>query len=151
MNWTGGSLQRHSKNAHKGVVSRQKQHFAKIRTALQNGSGAAAVPFRPSYLVEDNETLCSQLTPFGRGSVRHTGHSKRLSERRESEGLCLWESQPRKPRDEARQPAEVAAFRGRYQSHPLPHRSGSYGPESTPGDAGGVFWHRPLTPHKPRF
>ncbi|KAF2278829.1 uncharacterized protein EI97DRAFT_440343 [Westerdykella ornata] len=78
MNWTGGSLQRHSKNAQRSVVKRQKEHFAKARTTLQNGSNVPAVPFCPSYLRPETMSIGGQLPPFGMGSVRHVGHSKRL-------------------------------------------------------------------------
>ncbi|KAF2654605.1 hypothetical protein K491DRAFT_464235 [Lophiostoma macrostomum CBS 122681] len=77
MNWTGGSLQRHSKNAHKGIVRRQKQHFAKVRTALQNRPLTSATPFRPSFLEDEHLTVSGQMPSFGLGSVRHTGHAKR--------------------------------------------------------------------------
>jgi hypothetical protein len=69
MNWTGGSLQRHSKNAHKGVVQRQKQHFAKVRTALQNRLHASPTPFCPSYLVRHAKRDERHASPVRR--VRH--------------------------------------------------------------------------------
>jgi hypothetical protein len=37
MNWTGGRLSRHSRNANGSVTQRQKQHFAKARSNLLNG------------------------------------------------------------------------------------------------------------------
>lgn len=86
MNWTGGSLQRHSKKATKSIVNRQRQHFAKVRTTLQNGSNTVSVPFRPSYLRAKDASLGGRLPSFGSGSVRHAGHSKRLHrQRRENE------------------------------------------------------------------
>lgn len=43
MNWTGGRLQRHSRNsAGKSLNFTQKQHFAKVRNRLQNGPRAAS-------------------------------------------------------------------------------------------------------------
>lgn len=146
MNWTGGSLHRHSKNAHNSIVNRQKQHFAKIRTALQNGSHAAAVPFRPSYLAEDNGALCDQWTPFGRGSVRHTGHSKRLQKERESEGSRIWEGESRSPRDDVQHLTEVTASRRRHHAD-TPHRkSGTYVAEPTARNAYGMLCRYRSTP-----
>ena len=37
MNWTGGRLSRHSRNANGSLTQRQKQHFAKVRSNLLNG------------------------------------------------------------------------------------------------------------------
>jgi hypothetical protein len=37
MNWTGGKLQRHSKKGNNATLEKQRQHFAKARTDLQNG------------------------------------------------------------------------------------------------------------------
>lgn len=43
MNWTGGRLQRHSRNsAGKSLSYTQKQHFAKVRSRLQNGPRAVS-------------------------------------------------------------------------------------------------------------
>ncbi|KAF2643784.1 hypothetical protein P280DRAFT_216560 [Massarina eburnea CBS 473.64] len=80
MNWTGGSLQR-SKKTSKGVLQKQKAHFARARTQLQNGSQRVS-PFRPSYLRDEEHTLLDgQLPPlFSSRSIRHTGHSKTLRE-----------------------------------------------------------------------
>ena len=51
MNWTGGNLQRHSrKSGHNATIEKQKQHFAKSRTRLQNGNAA-----RPAIFGEDLE------------------------------------------------------------------------------------------------
>src|SRR4051794_39846980 len=88
MNWTGGSLQRHSRKAAKGIVNRQRQHFAKVRATLQNGSNTVSAPFCPSYLRAKDASLGGWLPSFGSGSIRHAGHSKRLHrERRENEDL----------------------------------------------------------------
>ncbi|KAI9812866.1 MAG: hypothetical protein M1827_004384 [Pycnora praestabilis] len=38
MNWTGGRLTRHSRNGGSASINLQKQHFARARTKLQNGS-----------------------------------------------------------------------------------------------------------------
>jgi hypothetical protein len=77
MNWTGGTLQR-TKHANKGITQKQKAYFARARTHLQNGSKSPAVPFRPSYLQNDDSfELAGHLPSFGSGSVRHTGHPAR--------------------------------------------------------------------------
>jgi hypothetical protein len=77
MNWTGGSLQR-TKHASKGIVQKQKAHFARARTHHQGGAKSPAVPFRPSYLGFDNSfELSSHLPSYEKGSVRHTGHTAR--------------------------------------------------------------------------
>lgn len=84
MNWTGGKLQRHSKNVGNGVANRQKQHFAKVRTQLQNGTTSLAcpgtIPFRPSFIQDDHVNLGGNLPQFGVGSSRHARHSKRRIE-----------------------------------------------------------------------
>ncbi|KAF2865144.1 hypothetical protein BDV95DRAFT_612934 [Massariosphaeria phaeospora] len=78
MNWTGGRLQR-SRNANKGIQSRQKQYFARRRTELQSGSDLPGLPFRPNYLDQDEKfELGGRLPAYGTGSIRHAGHSKRL-------------------------------------------------------------------------
>ncbi|KAF2740189.1 hypothetical protein EJ04DRAFT_234693 [Polyplosphaeria fusca] len=82
MNWTGGSLQRHSRATNGGVVRRQKQHFAKVRTQLQNGSHESSISFRPSFSQGDNFSIGSHMPVFGLGSRRHTGHSKRIQDER---------------------------------------------------------------------
>lgn len=38
MNWTGGRLSRHSRKADGSIASKQKQHFAKVRSNFMNGS-----------------------------------------------------------------------------------------------------------------
>jgi hypothetical protein len=38
MNWTGGHLSRHARNSKSSLTQRQKQHFAKARNNLLNGS-----------------------------------------------------------------------------------------------------------------
>jgi len=38
MNWTGGRLSRHSRKAEDSVINKQKQHFARVRNNLTNGS-----------------------------------------------------------------------------------------------------------------
>lgn len=75
MNWTGGRLQRHSKQG-SSALNRQKQHFAKVRTALQNGSLQHYPPFKPSFLRDDDGVLGGHLPPFGDRSTRHVGHPK---------------------------------------------------------------------------
>lgn len=78
MNWTGGRLQRHSRNAGSGAINRQKQHFAKVRTQLQNGSAQHTTPFRPSFLQEVDVSLGRKLPPFRDRSSGRVGYSKRL-------------------------------------------------------------------------
>ncbi|THY87835.1 hypothetical protein D6C92_07886 [Aureobasidium pullulans] len=41
MNWTGGNLQRHSKNKGNAVVERQKSHFAKARSKVPNRNSSS--------------------------------------------------------------------------------------------------------------
>jgi hypothetical protein len=78
MNWTGGRLQRHSKNNAKSTdLARQKQHFAAVRQRLQNGQTVQGTPFRPSCLNHGGLALGNGVTPFGQGLQRHTGHPKR--------------------------------------------------------------------------
>jgi hypothetical protein len=77
MNWTGGTLRR-TKHANKGVIQKQKAHFARARTQLQYSPGTPAAPFRPDFLQGSNTYGLGQPLPaFGIGSVRHTGHSAR--------------------------------------------------------------------------
>ncbi|KAF2122931.1 hypothetical protein BDV96DRAFT_593414 [Lophiotrema nucula] len=85
MNWTGGRLQRHSRNANKGVLQKQKAFFAKARTQLQNGKSNLTAPFRPSYFQDDDAVLGNQLPGFGLGTTRRTGHPRRLQARSASE------------------------------------------------------------------
>ncbi|KAK3080728.1 hypothetical protein LTS18_013720, partial [Coniosporium uncinatum] len=78
MNWTGGRLQRHSKKSTNSIIDRQKQHFAKVRTRLHNGSSPfVAPPFRPSFLSNSKGVLDGRIAPFGRDSQRPLGHSSR--------------------------------------------------------------------------
>lgn len=81
MNWTGGSLQR-SKQANKGVVQKQKAHFARARTQLQNAPNAPAASFRPGFFQDEDASVGGRLPPPSSRSVRHTGHSKTLRDRR---------------------------------------------------------------------
>ncbi|KAF3033472.1 hypothetical protein E8E11_003068 [Didymella keratinophila] len=77
MNWTGGTLQR-TKHANKGVIQKQKAHFARARTQLQHSPGTPAAPFRPDFLQgSDTYDLGQRLPAFSTGSVRRTGHSAR--------------------------------------------------------------------------
>lgn len=70
-------MQRHSKMAGAGLVNRQKRHFAKVRTQLQNGATPHNGSFMPSYIQKEGISLGGQPTPFGEGSVRGVGHSKK--------------------------------------------------------------------------
>ncbi|KAF1927614.1 uncharacterized protein M421DRAFT_421457 [Didymella exigua CBS 183.55] len=86
MNWTGGTLQC-TKHANKGVIQKQKAHFARARTQQQQSPGIPAVPFRPDYLqYGDDYELGQRLISFDTGSVRHMGHS---TEKRREEGQRL--------------------------------------------------------------
>ena len=78
MNWTGGRLQRHSRNTGNRVINRQKQHFAKVRTQLQNGTAQHTIPFRPSFLQEVDVSLGRKLPPFCDRSSGRVGYSRRL-------------------------------------------------------------------------
>ncbi|KAF2822086.1 hypothetical protein CC86DRAFT_448494 [Ophiobolus disseminans] len=116
MNWTGGTLQR-TKNANKGVVQRQKAHFARVRTYLQNGSNTSIAPFRPSYLQNDDSfELAGHLPSFGSGSVRHTGHSARHHRDTPDQGLP--------PDCEARDSGRPAKVHYEYISPEASHRPG---------------------------
>ena len=86
MNWTGGKLQRLKAGRNNSVVHRQKEHFARVRAHLQNGTspGSSAPPFRPSYLGDDDLNLGGELPRFSSGSVRHVGHGRRGRNREES-------------------------------------------------------------------
>ncbi|KAI1113965.1 hypothetical protein F5Y14DRAFT_462094 [Nemania sp. NC0429] len=72
MNWTEGSLARHSRGRQRNaLIARQKQHFAKVRSNLLNGqSKKAPVPFTISFLAPklDSESLCRVSPP------RHNHH-----------------------------------------------------------------------------
>jgi hypothetical protein len=74
MNWTGGKLQRHSKVGRNEVLQRQKQHFAKVRQQLQNGTSSSVVPFPPNWLAHDQASLAEGVIPLGQGSQRPVGH-----------------------------------------------------------------------------
>ena len=78
MNWMGGRLQRHSRNTGNGVINRQKQHFAKVRTQLQNSAAQHTIPFRPSFLQEVGVSLGRKLPPFCDRSSGRVGYSRRL-------------------------------------------------------------------------
>lgn len=69
MNWTGGRLQR-SKNANNGVVQKQKAHFARARTRLQNGATSLTSPSRPSFVHNGDTSLGGRLPPFPPDIVR---------------------------------------------------------------------------------
>lgn len=87
MNWTGGTLQR-TKHANKGVTQKQKAHFARARTQLQQSLGTPAAPCHPDFLHGQ------RLPAFGTGSVRHTGHSAR-KHREEEDYHSLTTRKPR--------------------------------------------------------
>ncbi|KFY57601.1 hypothetical protein V497_05445 [Pseudogymnoascus sp. VKM F-4516 (FW-969)] len=49
MNWTGGRLSRHSRKAGSSTTSKQKQHFAKVRSHLMSGSVKNGPAKRPNF------------------------------------------------------------------------------------------------------
>lgn len=49
MNWTGGRLSRHSRKAGSFTTSKQKQHFAKVRSHLMSGSVKNGQAKRPNF------------------------------------------------------------------------------------------------------
>ncbi|ELR09395.1 hypothetical protein VC83_03173 [Pseudogymnoascus destructans] len=49
MNWTGGRLSRHSRRADSSTTSKQKQHFAKVRSHLMSGSVKKGPAKRPNF------------------------------------------------------------------------------------------------------
>lgn len=49
MNWTGGRLSRHSRRADSSTTSKQKQHFAKMRSHLMSGSMKKDSAKRPNF------------------------------------------------------------------------------------------------------
>lgn len=49
MNWTGGRLSRHSRRADSSTASKQKQHFAKVRSHLMSGSVKNGPAKRPNF------------------------------------------------------------------------------------------------------
>lgn len=69
MNWTGGTLQR-TKHANKGVIQKQKAHFARARAQQQHSPGTAAAPFRPEYLQGGDDYEFGQRFPPGHSARR---------------------------------------------------------------------------------
>jgi hypothetical protein len=57
MNWVGGRLQRHSKASKNEVLQRQKQHFARLRQQLQNGTRLSSDLFRPEWSTSISEDI----------------------------------------------------------------------------------------------
>ncbi|KAF2005750.1 hypothetical protein P154DRAFT_571050 [Amniculicola lignicola CBS 123094] len=135
MNWTGGTLQRHSRNANKGAAHKQKQHFARIRTQLQNGAIAAIPPFRPSYLQDEGFILGGRLPSFGAGSVRHVGHSKRLKPRKQCHSPAY--PGPRQPQREPGSPNSKHVAPDQRRRTASPHGDSS-GPRAYPKAEGQV-------------
>lgn len=79
MNWTGGRLQR-SKNANRGIVQKQKAHFARARVPIQNDTAARTSPSRNDLVrIEKGHAISiSQPPPSNAHASRHTGDSKSL-------------------------------------------------------------------------
>lgn len=91
MNWTGGSFARHSRNnGNAALIRRQKQHFAKARTKIQNGSRPSLSSLKLSFAHHR-----SNRDPFG----AHADSS--------------WNRQMSASRYNNRRPGEVASEVGR--------------------------------------
>lgn len=80
MNWTEGSLARHSRGrGAKETLLRQKQHFAKVRSGLSN-SNTKISPSSISFLAR----ICSPLSSQ-HSSVKHTYTSAPATKRRRTD------------------------------------------------------------------
>jgi hypothetical protein len=67
MNWTGGSLQRSKAANNKGIVKKQKAHFARARAHLHQGFKTPASPFsihRFGIQGDDKENKVSFSSPW---------------------------------------------------------------------------------------
>ncbi|KAI1737625.1 hypothetical protein F4680DRAFT_210166 [Xylaria scruposa] len=64
MNWTEGSLARHSRGRQRNaLVARQKQHFAKARSNLRNGR-AKQGPIKISFLASESSSASPHRVPM---------------------------------------------------------------------------------------
>jgi hypothetical protein len=77
MNWTGGRLQR-SKDANKGIIQKQKAHFARARTQLQNSTPASTPAFPSDLFCNKSVSQHPQLLLSSARTARLTGHSRTL-------------------------------------------------------------------------
>ncbi|KAK5140483.1 hypothetical protein LTR04_002976 [Oleoguttula sp. CCFEE 6159] len=81
MNWTGGRLQRHSRGGGNTLINRQKAHFARVRTTLQNGT-SDQLSLVPSFLNEADNGAAASTTLFSdslRRPARHHSERQRAS------------------------------------------------------------------------
>ncbi|KAF2452166.1 hypothetical protein P171DRAFT_468511 [Karstenula rhodostoma CBS 690.94] len=75
MNWTGGRLQR-SKDANKGIIQKQKAHFARARTQLQHDSRASTSTFPYAFLGDERASQQPQFPLTSARTARFTGRSR---------------------------------------------------------------------------
>ena len=68
-----------AKVASKGIIQKQKAHFARARTRLQNEASPTISPFHSSFFRHD--------PPFSLRTVRHTGHSRTLQSHENGMGV----------------------------------------------------------------
>lgn len=78
MNWTGGNLTRHSRDADKDLAQRQRGHFAKLRTRLRDGR--IIEPQHEMTNLQDgtlascsDESTAPWSCSYGEGSAQLTG------------------------------------------------------------------------------
>lgn len=73
MNWTGGRLQR-SRAANKGVIQRQKAHFARAKAQLQDSASTDTSPHRPSFFRDERVSQHHKLPKLSSPhNSRHAG------------------------------------------------------------------------------
>ncbi len=85
MNWTGGTLQR-TKNANKGVIQKQRAHFARARTKLQQSPNSPTTPFRPDFLRDgDCIDFGHHIDSSTSSVIYHAGSNRQHVEK----GRCL--------------------------------------------------------------
>jgi hypothetical protein len=77
MNWTGGRLKR-SKDANKGIIQKQKAHFARARTRLQHSTPASTPAFPSDLFCDESVSQHPQLLLSRARAARPTGHSRTL-------------------------------------------------------------------------
>ncbi|KAI9759875.1 MAG: hypothetical protein M1835_000287 [Candelina submexicana] len=73
MNWTGGRLSRHSGKRGGNLINIQKQHFAKVRTNLQNGTRKAS-PLKLTFFNRYHAPRVSTSPRSKRESLEHPAH-----------------------------------------------------------------------------
>jgi hypothetical protein len=130
MNWTGGRLPtaRQSRTSRKAILNKQKQHFAKVRTQLQNGSSPRTMPFRPNFLIGDSSAFGGAIIPFHRHSGGNTRRSKhqpiRLGERQETArhpGPFRQAAEDLPTQDSQSRPYRLASKSDSRHQHPQPN------------------------------